>query len=171
MEFSCSGLFHIHIRISFPFLIAKDLGKFLFIMRTCSFFTLMYVGGTYAHMITVLIVFIVFNGGKVIWWKKYQNDTAMRQRQDSDTVSDTIASKINTLKNKTRTGHQQDRDKIFKSIHQLKDFLPFWLLTSHFVWWRFACEDVGRASLPYLAWYRHRWKQLRCKLNTQILYN
>ena len=29
---------------------------------------------------------------------------------------------------------------------------------------------VGRASLPYLVWYRHLWKQLRCQLNTHRLY-
>ena len=28
---------------------------------------------------------------------------------------------------------------------------------------------VGRASLPYLVWYRHHWKQLMCKLNIQRL--
>ena len=30
--------------------------------------------------------------------------------------------------------------------------------------------DVGRASLPYLVWYIHCLKQLRCKLNTQKIY-
>ena len=29
---------------------------------------------------------------------------------------------------------------------------------------------VGRASLSYIFHYRHRWKKLRCKLNTQIIY-
>ena len=28
----------------------------------------------------------------------------------------------------------------------------------------------GCASLLYLVWYRHRLKQLRCKLNTLIIY-
>ena len=52
----------------------------------------------------------------------------------------------------------------------MKDYLTFGLLTSYFVWWRFALVTVRRASLPCLVWYRHCWKQLRCKLNTQRLY-
>ena len=48
--------------------------------------------------------------------------------------------------------------------------LPFGLLTSYFVWWRFALVTVGRVSLPYLVCYIHRWKKLRCKLNIQRLY-
>ena len=43
------GLFELHIIISFPFLRAKDVRTFLLIMRTRSFFTLLYVGGTYAQ--------------------------------------------------------------------------------------------------------------------------
>ena len=54
---------------------------------------------------------------KWIWWKKYQNETSTRQRQDSVTVSNAIASKIDTQKNKTITVHQQDRDKIFEASH------------------------------------------------------
>ena len=48
--------------------------------------------------------------------------------------------------------------------------LTFGLLNFYFVWWRFALVTVGRSSLPYLVRYRHRWKQLRCKLNAQIIY-
>ena len=69
------GLFQIHTIISFPFLLAKELRRFLLITRTCSFLALLYVGGTYArlvytwyknifHIISVLIVFIAANGGK-----------------------------------------------------------------------------------------------------------
>ena len=58
--------------ISFAFLLVKDLRRFLLIMRTRSFFTLLYVGGAYAklvytwcknilHVIAVLIVFCVVN--------------------------------------------------------------------------------------------------------------
>ena len=45
----CIGLLQIHMIISFPFLLAKDLRRYLLIMRTRSFFTLLYVGGTYAR--------------------------------------------------------------------------------------------------------------------------
>ena len=66
------GLFQLQMRISFPFLLAKDLRRFLLIMIARSFFTLLYVGGTYArlvyawyknifHMIAVLIVFLAEN--------------------------------------------------------------------------------------------------------------
>ena len=58
--------------ISFPFLTAKELRRLLLIIITCSFFTLLYVGGTYArlvytwyknifHIIAVLIVFLAAN--------------------------------------------------------------------------------------------------------------
>ena len=42
-------LFQLQMGFSFPFLRAKDLRTSLLIMRTCSFFTLLYVGGTYAR--------------------------------------------------------------------------------------------------------------------------
>ena len=69
------GLFQLQMRISFPFLRAKDLHMSLLIMRTHSFFTLLYVGGTYARLvytwykhifrvIAVLIVFLDVNGKK-----------------------------------------------------------------------------------------------------------
>ena len=51
-----------------------------------------------------------------------------------------------------------------------KKLLTFRLLTSYFVWWRFALVTVGSASLPYLVRYRYGWKEFRCKLNTQIIY-
>ena len=41
--------FQLQMRISFPFLHAKDLRTSLLIMRNRSFFTLLYVGGTYAR--------------------------------------------------------------------------------------------------------------------------
>ena len=69
------GLFQLQMRISFPFLLAKDLRRFLLIVRTRSFFTVLYVGGTYArlvytwyknicYMIAVIIVFLTANMGK-----------------------------------------------------------------------------------------------------------
>ena len=48
--------------------------------------------------------------------------------------------------------------------------LTFWVVEFVFFWCRFALVTVGRASLPYLVWYIHRWKQLRFKLNIQRLY-
>ena len=47
---SCPELFHIQMRISFPFLLAKDLRRFLLIMRNRIFLTLLYIGGTYARL-------------------------------------------------------------------------------------------------------------------------
>ena len=41
----------------------------------------------------------------------------MRQRQDIVTVSYAIASKIDTQKNRTGTGHQQYRDESFETSH------------------------------------------------------
>ena len=69
------GLFQLQMRISFIFVLSKDLRRFLLIMRTHRFFTLLYVGGTYArlvytwyknilHIIVVLIVFLVENEKK-----------------------------------------------------------------------------------------------------------
>ena len=52
----------------------------------------------------------------------------------------------------------------------MKYYLLFGLLTLYFVWWRFALVTVGSASIPYFVWHRHRWKQLRCQLNIQRLY-
>ena len=46
-----TGFFHLQMRISFPFLRAKDLYTSLLIMRTRSFFTLLYIGGTYARLV------------------------------------------------------------------------------------------------------------------------
>ena len=77
-------------------------------MRTHSFFTLLYVGGTFARLvyiwcknifrkIAVLILFHSADGWKWIWWKQHQNKTATRHRQDSVTVSNLKASKINTM--------------------------------------------------------------------------
>ena len=37
------------MRISFPFLRDTDLHRFLLILGTCSFLTLLYVGGTYQY--------------------------------------------------------------------------------------------------------------------------
>ena len=98
--------FELHMGFSFPFLCANDLRTSLLIMITRSFFTLIYVGGTYAtllyicyknslHMIAVLIVFYAKTGKRNLM-KKYQNKTATRQIQDSVTVINLKASKINT---------------------------------------------------------------------------
>ena len=45
----CHESFQLQIRISFPILCDKDLRTSLLIMRTHSFFTLLYVGGAYAR--------------------------------------------------------------------------------------------------------------------------
>ena len=69
--------FQFQMRIPFPFLRSKDLRTSLLIMRTRSFFTLLYLGGTYARlvytwyrnifrMIAVLIVCIAANRKKGI---------------------------------------------------------------------------------------------------------
>ena len=46
---------------------------------------------------------------------------------------------------------------------------PLILLTWYIVYWRFTPVTFGRAILPYLVWYRNRWKKLRCKLNKKRL--
>ena len=43
--------------------------------------------------------------------KKNQNETAKRQRQDSVTVRDSTARKIETQNKKTGAGHQQYREE------------------------------------------------------------
>ena len=70
---SCSsGLFQLQMRISFPFLLATDIHRFLVIMRTRSFFSsLLYrryirkvsvhLMQKYFHMIAVMIVYPVDN--------------------------------------------------------------------------------------------------------------
>ena len=69
--------FQLQMRISFPFIRAKGLRKSLLIMRTRSFFTLMYIQGTYVKLvytwyrnvfrvIAVLVLFIAVNQKKVI---------------------------------------------------------------------------------------------------------
>ena len=79
------------MRISFTFLRAKDLCKFLLITRTRGFFTLLYVGITYASLvytwykdisrtIAVLIVLLSVNKKK----EYYKNNIKTRQRQDRD---------------------------------------------------------------------------------------
>ena len=96
----------LQMRISFPFLRANYLRTSLLIMKT-RIFNLLYVGGTherlvytwYKHifcMIAVLIVLFEANKKEEIWWKQYQNETATRKKQDSVTVSNAIARKINT---------------------------------------------------------------------------
>ena len=85
------GLFQLQMRISFPFLLDKDLRIFLLIVRTCSFFTLLYVGGAYPrlvytwyknifHMIAVLIVFLRYSRKK----ESDEKNIKTRQRQDRD---------------------------------------------------------------------------------------
>ena len=86
---SGSELFQLQMRISFPFLHAKDLRTSLLIIITCGFFTLMYVGGTYArlvytwyknifHTIAVLLVFLA--AGK----KKESDENNIKTRQQID---------------------------------------------------------------------------------------
>ena len=80
--------FQLQMGFSFPFLRAKDLRISLLIMRTRSFFTLLYTGGTYARlvyiwykhifrMIAVMIVFHAANGDK-------RNLTKTISKRDSD---------------------------------------------------------------------------------------
>ena len=47
-------LFQIQMRILFPFILAKDLRRFLLIVRTCIFLTLIYTGGT--HKVSVHLI-------------------------------------------------------------------------------------------------------------------
>ena len=68
-------------------------------------------------MVAVLIVFLAANEKKESDKKQHQNETATRQRQDSVTISNTIARKIDKQKNKTRKRHQQDREKPFEARH------------------------------------------------------
>ena len=74
---STTELFQIQMRISFPFLRAKDLSTSLLIIQTSSLFTILYVGGTYERlvytwyknvfrMIALLIVFLEANKKKRI---------------------------------------------------------------------------------------------------------
>ena len=90
--------------ILFPFLRAKGLRRFLLIMRTCIFLTLLYVGVTYKSFVYTWCQNILRDcstdslycsdgRGKVIWRKQYQNETARIQRRESVTVSDAIARK------------------------------------------------------------------------------
>ena len=53
----------------------------------------------------------------------------MIQLRDSVTARYAIARQFDTLKNKTGTGHLRERDDIFEARHEVKDFLPFELLT------------------------------------------
>ena len=82
------------MRISFPFLRAKDLHTTLSIVKNHSFFTLLYVGGTYARlvhtwqknifrMIALLIVFLAVNGEKMNLMKKIskQDSAEIETRQ------------------------------------------------------------------------------------------
>ena len=66
------ALFQLEMRISFPFLLTKDIDRFLLIMITRIFYTLLYVGGIYARlvytwykdifqMIAALIVYLAAN--------------------------------------------------------------------------------------------------------------
>ena len=48
-------------------------------------------------------------------------------------------------------------------------FFNLELLTWYFVFWGSTLMTFGRTSLPYLVWSRHCWKQLRCRMNIQIL--
>ena len=82
------GLFQIQMRILFSFLLTKTIHRFLLILRTRSFFTLLYLEGTYArlvytwyknifYMIAALIVYLA---------EKYKNRNQMTtiSKRDSD---------------------------------------------------------------------------------------
>ena len=62
-------------------------------------------------MIAVLVVFIAANENKRNLMEKYKNETATRQKRESVTVSNVIARKIDTQKNKIGIGHRRDREK------------------------------------------------------------
>ena len=83
--------FQLQMGFSFPLSRAKDLGTSLLIMRTCSFFTLLYVWGTYERlvyigyknifrMIAVLIVFHAANKKN----ESDENNIETRRRLDRD---------------------------------------------------------------------------------------
>ena len=90
LESSFKECFQLQMRISFPFLGAKYFRTSLLIMRTLVFFTLLYVGGTYARLvytwyknifctIAVLIVFFAVNRKKSDLMKTIP-------KQDSDKI-------------------------------------------------------------------------------------
>ena len=58
-----------------------------------------------------MIVFLAANEEKLIWWKQYQNETATTQQQDTVTINDAVARKIDTQNNITRAGHQRDKEE------------------------------------------------------------
>ena len=77
--------------ISFTSLLAEELRRFLLIIRTCSFLTLLYVGVIYArlvyswyknilHIIALLIVFLAANKKK----ERDENNIKTRQQRDRD---------------------------------------------------------------------------------------
>ena len=85
-------LLQLQMRILLPFILTKNIHRFLLLMRTCSFLTLFYVGGTYArlvytwyknifYMIAVLMVYPSENDKRQKWG---DNNIKTRQRQDRD---------------------------------------------------------------------------------------
>ena len=78
--------------ISFPFLRAKDFRTYLLIMRTCSFFTLLYVGVTYARLVFTwyktifrkIAVFIVFHAANGKKMESDERNIKTRQQLDRD---------------------------------------------------------------------------------------
>ena len=77
--------------IEFPFLRAKELHMFLLIMRTCSFFTPLYVGNKYVRlvytwyknifrMIAVLIEFFAVNKNNNLMKKISKIDSDRKER-------------------------------------------------------------------------------------------
>ena len=76
------------MRILFPVLLTKNIHRFLLLMRTRSFFTLLYVGGTYErlvctwyknifYMIAILIVYLAENN-------KNRNEMTTISKRDSN---------------------------------------------------------------------------------------
>ena len=100
------GLFQLQMRISLPFLLDKELLRFLLIMKTRVFYSPVR-RGTCArlvhtwyrnifHMIAVLIVFLAVNQKKRNPNKTISTRDRKKQIQDSGTISDKIARKIDT---------------------------------------------------------------------------
>ena len=87
------------MRISFIFLLAKDLRTSLLIMKTRSFYSPARIG--YIRKVSVDLVQKYFlhdcSTDSISCSKKKESDEKNRQRRDSVTISNPIASKVNTL--------------------------------------------------------------------------
>ena len=112
------------MRIYFLFLLAKDLCRFLLIMRPHNIFNSpvhrgyilrvsVHLVQNIFHMIAVLTVFLAAN--KIYIYDK--NNIKSIQRQDRDDAVLLLATrwKKRHTKEQTGAGHRQDRDRIFEA--------------------------------------------------------